>query len=363
MKKILNYSLAEKIFSLKNLQTEDGKWYKIINIFGIRFKRKKRICTIEKNIDFIQKVLTKNYLKSKFEKERCIDFYREMQTFDKLDKYNRLIQNLDEESITQVSTILGRLTKIANSETTLFDIFSPSEIELIQKARKDLESNCVKLSDNCFAYKQFLLPINHFEASVFYYKHNIDVLKNITRFKNKAIIDVGGYIGDSAIVLEKYTNNRVYSFEPTTENYNLLLKTIELNKSSKIVAYKMALGSKEEELEIYLQSSGSSINRVIHEAPSKEKIQVSSLDKFVKENNIEVGLIKVDIEGFEQEFLKGAEMTIKTQRPTLLISIYHNASDFFDIKPILESWNLGYKFKITRPNDGGIRGETLLIAE
>lgn len=45
------------------------------------------------------------------------------------------------------------------------------------------------------------------------------------------------------------------------------------------------------------------------------------------------------------------------------ISIYHNASDFFDIKPLLESWNLNYSFKIVRPVDMGIQCETLLIAE
>ena len=142
-----------------------------------------------------------------------------------------------------------------------------------------------------------------------------------------------------------------------------MLKTIELNESKKIVPINKALGSKDEELEIYLQDSGSSINRVITENPAKEKIQVTTLDKFVKENNLEIGLIKVDIEGFEQEFLKGAFETIKAQKPTLLISIYHNASDFFDIKPMIESWNLGYKFRIVKPIDGGIRGETLLIAE
>lgn len=56
-----------------------------------------------------------------------------------------------------------------------------------------------------------------------------------------------------------------------------------------------------------------------------EEISIITLDSFVEENNIRVGLIKVDIEGSEQDFLKGAEKTIKTQKPFLLISIYHNA--------------------------------------
>jgi hypothetical protein len=35
-------------------------------------------------------------------------------------------------------------------------------------------------------------------------------------------------------------------------------------------------------------------------------------------------------------------------KPILLISIYHNKKDFFEIKPLIESWNLGYTFKIRK---------------
>jgi hypothetical protein len=41
-----------------------------------------------------------------------------------------------------------------------------------------------------------------------------------------------------------------------------------------------------------------------------------------------------------------AEKIIKKYKPILLISIYHNWRDFYKIKPLIESWNLGYKFKI-----------------
>ena len=91
-------------------------------------------------------------------------------------------------------------------------------------------------------------------------------------------------------------------------------------------------------------------------------IEATTLDDFVRKNNIEVGLIKVDIEGYEQHFLKGAEQTIKTQKPALLISIYHNIDDYLHIKPMIESWNLGYKFKIRKPEES-LFLETLLIAE
>lgn len=54
-----------------------------------------------------------------------------------------------------------------------------------------------------------------------------------------------------------------------------------------------------------------------------ENVEVITLDEFVRQNKIEVGFIKTDIEGFEMEFLKGAKETICTQKPTMAISIYH----------------------------------------
>ena len=96
---------------------------------------------------------------------------------------------------------------------------------------------------------------------------------------------------------------------------------------------------------------------------SSELVEITTLDEFVRENKIEVGFIKVDVEGFEMEFLKGAKETICTQKPAMLLSIYHQASDYFGIKPLIESWNLGYKFKIHQGIDYSIPVETALFCE
>ena len=60
----------------------------------------------------------------------------------------------------------------------------------------------------------------------------------------------------------------------------------------------------------------------------------------------------------------GGVNTIITQRPVLLISIYHNIDDFFEIKPWLQNMNLGYSFKIIRPIlNYSFFNETMLLAE
>ena len=61
--------------------------------------------------------------------------------------------------------------------------------------------------------------------------------------------------------------------------------------------------------------------------------------------------------------MRGARRTIEKYKPVLLMSIYHNADDFFNIKPMIESWNLGYKFRIHKLIDYSVSREVLLIAE
>jgi len=367
----------EKIFSIKN---NPITCHKVITICGLKIKiksnklkQKKQIKNLEKNIEseikalnnqIKQQIKKANYtINSNYEISACRRFYSEIENGNLIKDYKNLIKSLDNDSIEQISKILSRIQLIAISQESNFDIFSKEEIEQINKVKNSMIQGTIQLSDDCWAYNKYLLPINHFEPSVFYYRHNIDCLKNLKTIKDRDIIDVGGFIGDSAIVFEDFTDKKIYTFEPVNENYNNILKTIKLNNSSKIVPVKTGLGSKEEDVEIYLQDSGSSINRILNKDASIEIIHNSTLDKFVEENNLNVGLIKVDIEGYEQEFLKGAIKTIKTQKPSLLISIYHNASDFFKIKPLIESWDLGYSFQIVKPIDGSVRGEILLIAE
>jgi hypothetical protein len=82
----------------------------------------------------------------------------------------------------------------------------------------------------------------------------------------------------------------------------------------------------------------------------------------VEEENLEnIGLIKLDVEGNELSSIKGAKKCIKKNKPILLISLYHTAKDFFEIKPMIEQMGLGYKFRIRKVTDEAIK-EIVLIA-
>jgi FkbM family methyltransferase len=282
---------------------------------------------------------------------------------------SELLRGLDEESITTVNIILSRLDKICKViRSTInpdikfkLDIFTQKEKEYIKYLKETFFMNILKIKDNCFYYDHYFLPVNGFTVSVFISKHEIHLIQNMDKIKNKDIIDVGGWIGDSALILSQFTNKCVYSFEAVKQNYENILKTIDFNNLNNVKPILSALGSHEGV--IYIEDSNSGSFTIDKETKKSETVKLDTLDNFVNQYDLDIGLIKVDIEGAECDFLKGAVNTIKKFKPVLLLSIYHSIDDFFNIKPLIESWNLGYSFKIRKPIDGGIISETLLIAE
>jgi len=313
---------------------------------------------IVKNVP--QKILYNN----DFERSVIGSFHDITENSDFKEKFLSLIQGLDAESIGTLIRIFSRQQRIKNNEGKFQDLYTVEEQQHIQKLKDEFSDNILKISDDLYCYKNYFLPVKHFEAAVFYDKHGLNCVENLKSTKNKNIIDVGAFIGDSALILSPLTEKKIYSFEPVKENYEILLQTIELNNITNVIAENVALGSQNTKSSINVSGSASGlIERAGISYSYQEFCTETTLDEYVDKHLIEVGLIKVDVEGYEQEFLKGAEKTIKTQKPVLLLSIYHNANDFFTIKPLIESWNLGYKFKIHKPVDFTISREVLLIAE
>lgn len=289
------------------------------------------------------------------------DIMQGLQAPDIESKIQRLCANLDKQSIKRINTILARLKILCLCRDKKWCKLTAQEEYVLEQLEKEFYPNIVAF-ENSYFYNGYFLPINHFEASVFWHNHGLENIRHWERIAHKNIIDVGGFIGDSAIILQKYTTQKVYSFEAINENYDLMLKTLNLNNAQRIVPIKKALGASFERIKIAKYGAGSSAV-VIYNNTDFEEVEVITLDSFVKEHKLQVGFIKVDIEGFEMPFLQGALHTIKTQKPAMLVSIYHQASDFFDIKPFLEDLDLGYTFRVYKPIDGSVSGETCLFCE
>ncbi|WP_394984855.1 FkbM family methyltransferase, partial [uncultured Helicobacter sp.] len=258
------------------------------------------------------------------------------------EKIQKLCENLDNKSKVIVQTLLNRCKEAYTQGKEIYTDITLEESQELEQIGQRFYGSIEQLSYKPYRYGHYLLPTNFFEISVLWHEHSLDELESSTlaKMKHKDIIDVGACVGDSALVFQKYTDKHIYAFEPTNENYTFLLQTIQLNNATRIIPINKALGANASKGQISVYGGSSSL--IFDNHTTSHDVEIITLDSFVRERNIQVGFIKVDIEGFEQEFLKGAKQTITEQKPAMLISIYHQASDFFEIKPMIESWNLGY---------------------
>ena len=285
---------------------------------------------------------------------------------DSAQRFNALISGLDNESKNTVSDIIHRMEVISDGNKSLRDIFSQREQDEFVRMNDEFKSKIVKLNDNLYYYNGYYLPVNQFDSSVFYSKYAIDELTTLDSVRNKDIIDAGGYVGDTALLFSSYTDKSIHVFEASPSNMDIIRETIRLNQLENIVPVSKALGEKSGTATFSLgerNSCNSLVERPGYNYPNHIEVPVITLDDYVRENNLEVGLINVDIEGGEQLLLKGAVETIRTQHPILLISIYHSANDFFEIKPMIEKMCDKYTFRIIKPANSAIVIETILLAE
>lgn len=281
-------------------------------------------------------------------------------------KYELLIKNLDYEGIFTVQMIINRISKIIDGNEKGIDLFTEDEKKQMRVMNEQFTNRICRISDTLFCYDKYFLPLNAFDSSVFWSRYGLSKCSTLERIKEKCIIDVGAFIGDSALILQEYTENYVYAFEGSLETFHLLKQTIGLNKAERIIPVNKALTSQSGKVQFNIGeriSCNGIYKRTGYKYIREEIVESMTLDAFVEEKKLEIGMIKVDIEGGEQDFLKGALKTICEQKPILLMSIYHSADDFFDIKPMIEKLELGYQFTIFKPINPAIVMETVLIAE
>lgn len=135
-------------------------------------------------------------------------------------------------------------------------------------------------------------------------------------------IDIGGNIGFwSRDFCDKFEN--VIIFEPDASNIECL--KANLSGKENYTLHEVGLGSKEETKTFYKSmttSGGHSFFRdeIFEQDVEESQLQIKRLDDYNYKN---VGLIKIDTQGSEQDILLGAERTLLENDCVLNVEIEH----------------------------------------
>jgi FkbM family methyltransferase len=167
--------------------------------------------------------------------------------------------------------------------------------------------------------------------------------------KNEVFVDCGAFDGDTLrdFLFERGSEFQQYfAIEPDPVNFQkieIFLETLDPGVREKIFPRSLALSSNSGMLRF--NASGTAQSSL--SASGDLAIQSARIDDLFQEAR--PTYIKMDIEGAEEDALRGAENIISKFAPVLAISVYHRFDDLWQLPMLIDSFSESYRFHL-RPH-------------
>ena len=137
------------------------------------------------------------------------------------------------------------------------------------------------------------------------------------------VLDIGANIGFYAKLLSELTgkSGAVHCFEPDTVNFSHLKKSV--GQINNITLNHLAVNATTEIIKIYTSKELNVDHRTYQPEDFDQEIEIAaiSIDDYVSRNKIsKIDFIKMDIQGFEMQAIKGMSNTLASNPKIQLIS-------------------------------------------
>jgi len=226
-------------------------------------------------------------------------------------------------------------------------------LEILKQSNNHYSTQVINLEifEKKINYHRWLHPWQgDWETNLFTENILLNLSKIIT--PGSTVIDIGAHTGNMSVAYSLFAN-KVLSFEPNPSVFEVLEKNAQLNPN--IFPYNYAISDEEGILTFHYSDYGFcnggfatrtkfGIGVTGHKIPID--VWAINLEKFIEENEIEVGnisLIKIDAEGHDKDILKTLTNIMTTHNPILITEIY-NGLNLNEINDLLDTIHfLGYK--------------------
>lgn len=163
------------------------------------------------------------------------------------------------------------------------------------------------------------------------------LIRNLSLSQNNegVFLDIGANLGQTLIHFHTSNSPLKYiGFEPEPYCVIFLKNLVELNKLKKYLIVSIGISNENRLLKLYSSSITDSGSTLREDIGLSKKLFYSVVPTFKLDDvlmNLDikrVSLIKIDVEGFELEVLRGMLKTLKTNRPIIICEIlFRNSKD------------------------------------
>lgn len=174
------------------------------------------------------------------------------------------------------------------------------------------------------------------------------VLKQLVK-SGDHVADIGANFGLISLLLARLVGptGKVHAFEPNPALAAILGRSISRNNFDNVVTYPFGLGRVPAEMILRVPAGNlgaASLVRASAICRDSLHVIVKPLDEvFDDSERTRLGVVKIDVEGFELEVLKGAVATLQSSRPVILFEANnHDASETAEVLRFLD--HLNYRF-------------------
>lgn len=137
------------------------------------------------------------------------------------------------------------------------------------------------------------------------------------------VVDVGAYVGHISLLLaDKVKPNHLFAFEPTPSAFQRLKENWRLNDWPLTNLFRAAVGAESGTVFVKDGASPSTKNIVAETARHEYSVEVPlvRLDDYLSVwHESPIGLLKIDVEGYEAKVFKGSRRLLQEARPRLIM--------------------------------------------
>lgn len=153
-------------------------------------------------------------------------------------------------------------------------------------------------------------------------------LQTVPPSRRRTVLDIGANVGTHSAAFARHFS-QVHAFEPNSALWPSFERNMRISAIENVRLHKVGLGEKDDELTLYLVDSNnfgvgtlSEVKQYDRELRPAGRVAVKSAGVYVQRAGIDhIDAIKLDVQGFEPDVLRGLSGILARDRPVIWVEI------------------------------------------
>lgn len=201
--------------------------------------------------------------------------------------------------------------------------------------------NCMGEMITIFHLKQDFIPQQIRQHNTFY---EAEFLQTLSFFWDRqgAVFDIGANIGNHSLWFAKIMGAHVWAFEPIPMNALTHCINMEINHvQDRVRFFQIGLDKLDGELSMGMAKEGNmgTWSMLSGNAEDSVKVSVTPLDRLLEKTPLDlpISVIKIDVEGMEENVLHGAREALQRFKPVLAMESA-TLSELSSLETLISPW-------------------------